>query len=143
MPTVVLSYPSDIPNLPGHNWAIASAMATPIAHKGATAGATVHAMTMLDLLARPQLLRDAWAYFRDVQTKTITYAPFIRRTDEPAVELNRDIMARYHMARYREQMKPFYYDPTKYGSYLEQLGVAYPTVRRADGACGAPPPAVP
>ena len=38
------------PDLPGHNWANAIAMATPIAHKGATAGAKVQAMTMLDLL---------------------------------------------------------------------------------------------
>ena len=41
VPTVVLSYPSNIPNLPGHNWSNAIAMATPIAHKGVTAGAKV------------------------------------------------------------------------------------------------------
>ncbi|AHG93496.1 amidohydrolase (plasmid) [Gemmatirosa kalamazoonensis] len=133
VPTVVLSYPSNIPNLPGHNWANAIAMATPIAHKGATAGAKVQAMTMLDVLGRPQLVRDAWSYFRDVQTKTIKYAPFVRPTDEPAVELNRDIMGRY-----RDAMRPFYYDPSKYETYLQQLGVSYPTVRRADGSCGAP-----
>ena len=37
-PTVNLNYPSNIPNLPGHHWSNAIAMATPIAHKGATAG---------------------------------------------------------------------------------------------------------
>jgi aminobenzoyl-glutamate utilization protein B len=26
-------------------------------------------------------------------------------------------------------MKPFYYDPSKYDTYLEQLGIKYPTVR--------------
>jgi len=26
-------------------------------------------------------------------------------------------------------MKKFYYDPTKYKTYLEQLGIKYPTVR--------------
>jgi aminobenzoyl-glutamate utilization protein B len=133
LPTIVLNFPSNIPNLPGHNWSNAIAMATPIAHKGATAGAKVHAMTMLDLLGRPQLLRDAWGYFRDVQTKEIKYAPFIRPADEPALELNREIMARY-----RDRMKALYYDPARYGSYLEQLGIAYPTVRRADGTCAAP-----
>ena len=50
VPTVTLRYPSNIPGLPGHNWANAISMATPIAHKGATAGAKVQAMTMLDLL---------------------------------------------------------------------------------------------
>jgi len=26
-------------------------------------------------------------------------------------------------------MKKYYYDPTKYKTYLEQLGIKYPTVR--------------
>ncbi len=38
VPTVTLRYPSNIPNLPGHNWVNGIAMATPLAHKGATAG---------------------------------------------------------------------------------------------------------
>jgi aminobenzoyl-glutamate utilization protein B len=33
------------------------------------------------------------------------------------------------MARYREQMRRYYYDPTRHRTYLEQLGVTYPTVR--------------
>ena len=44
-------------------------MATPIAHKGVTAGAKVVAMTMIDLLTKPELVDQAWKYFRDVQTK--------------------------------------------------------------------------
>jgi aminobenzoyl-glutamate utilization protein B len=28
-------------------------------------------------------------------------------------------------------MKPMYYDPSKYDTYLEQLGIKYPTVRAA------------
>ena len=34
------------------------------------------------------------------------------------------------MEKYRPLMKPYYYDPSKYGTYLEQLGITYPTVRR-------------
>jgi len=49
----------------------------------------------------------------------------IRPQDQPAIELNKDTMARY-----REQMKKYYYDPTKYKTYLEQLGIQYPTVRK-------------
>ena len=41
------------PDLPGHNWANAIAMATPIAHKGVIAGAKVQAMTLLDLMRSP------------------------------------------------------------------------------------------
>lgn len=39
VPTVTLTYPSNIPGGPGHNWANGVAMATPIAHKGVVAGA--------------------------------------------------------------------------------------------------------
>jgi len=99
-------------------------MATPIAHKGTTAGAKALARTLLDLLLTPALISDAWAYFRDVQTKEIAYTPFITRDDPPAIWMNADAMARY-----REQMRAHYYDPAAHGTYLEQLGVDYPTVR--------------
>lgn len=123
-PTITLRYPSNIPNLPGHHWSNSIAMATPIAHKGATAGAKVTALTMLDLLGRPDLVDSAWSYFRNVQTRDQKYVPFITANDRPPVEMNAGIMARY-----RERMKQFYYDPTKYRTYLEQLGIRYPTVR--------------
>jgi aminobenzoyl-glutamate utilization protein B len=125
VPTVTLRFPSNIPNLPGHNWANSISMATPIGHKGAVAGAKVQAMTVLDLMNRPQVVADAWTYFRDVQTKDTKYRPLIGATDMPPTYLNADIMARY-----REQMRKFYYDPKKYGTYLEQLGITYPTVRQ-------------
>jgi aminobenzoyl-glutamate utilization protein B len=124
VPTITLRYPANIPNLPGHNWANAIAMATPIAHKGALAGAKVQAMTMLDILLTPRVVADAWSYFRDVQTKDVKYQPFIRPTDMPPIELNAEVMARF-----RPEMKKLYYDPTKYRTYLEQLGIVYPTVR--------------
>jgi aminobenzoyl-glutamate utilization protein B len=36
------------------------------------------------------------------------------------------------MERYREKMRPFYFDPTKHKTYLEQLGIEYPTLKKAD-----------
>ena len=125
VPTVTLSYPSNIPGLPGHNWADGMAMATPIAHKGVTAGAKVQAMTLVDLLMKPEVITAAWDYFKNVQTRTQKYEPLIRPQDKPAIELNRDIMAKY-----RERMRPFYYDPTKYKTYLEQLGIKYPVIKK-------------
>ena len=124
VPTITLRFPSNIPDLPGHHWANAVSMATPIAHKGVTAGAKAQAMTALDLLLTPRLVADAWTYFRDVQTKDTKYTPILRPADRPVTTLNAATMARY-----REQMRRFYYDPTRYRSYLEQLGVRYPTVR--------------
>ncbi len=125
VPTVTLSYPSNIPGLPGHNWADGMAMATPIAHKGVLAGAKVQAMTLVDLVMKPEVVKAAWDYFNDVQTRTQKYEPLIRPQDTPAIEFNRDIMAKY-----REQMRPFYYDPTKYRTYLEQLGIKYPVIKK-------------
>ena len=54
LPTVVLRYPANIPGMIGHHWSSAIAMATPIAHKGATAGAKAHAMTAIELLLTPE-----------------------------------------------------------------------------------------
>jgi aminobenzoyl-glutamate utilization protein B len=124
VPTITLNYPSNIPNTPGHNWANAVAMATPIAHKGVVAGAKVQAMTMLDILLTPQVVADAWDYFNNVQTKTTKYRSFFAPTDQPPIWMNAAIMEKY-----RPEMRKFYYDPTKYGTYLEQLGITYPTVR--------------
>jgi aminobenzoyl-glutamate utilization protein B len=117
-------YPSNIPGGPGHNWANGVSMATPIAHKGVIAGAKVQAMTMLDILFHPELVNNAWNYFRDVQTKDVKYQSFIRPEDKPATWLNQGIMQKY-----RPEMKKFYYDPARYDTYMEQLGIKYPTVR--------------
>src|SRR5690606_13525144 len=73
VPTIVLRFPSNIPGLPGHHWANAIAMATPIAHKGVTAGAKAEAMTLLDMFTDPEILKSAKAYFADVQTKEVKY----------------------------------------------------------------------
>lgn len=125
VPTVVLRFPSNIPGLPGHHWANAIAMATPIAHKGVTAGAKAEAMTLLDLFTNPELLKSAKSYFADVQTKEVKYTPLISTTDKPAISLNKKIMEEF-----RPEMKNYYYNPAKYKTYLEQLGIKYPTVRK-------------
>ena len=124
VPTITIRYPSNIPGLPGHNWANAVTMATPIAHKGVIAGAKVVGMTVIDLLTNPQLVEQSWKYFREVQTKDTKYQPLISPTDKPPTYLNKRIMDTY-----REQMRKFYYDPSKYHTYLEQLGIKYPTTR--------------
>src|SRR5207237_847592 len=87
VPTVQLYFPSNIPETPGHSWVDAIAMATPIAHKGATAGAKAQAFTMLDLLLTPSLVTAAREYYANVQTKDVKYEPFIRPQDTPAIEL--------------------------------------------------------
>ncbi len=67
----------------------------PIAHKGVVAGAKVQAMTLLDLIMSPRLVADAKDYFVSVQTKTIKYRPLMAPTDQPAIRLNAEKMAKY------------------------------------------------
>jgi aminobenzoyl-glutamate utilization protein B len=129
LPTITLRYPSNIPNLPGHHWANAISMATPIAHKGNVAGAKVVAMTTIDLLTDKSLLPKVKEYFANVTTKDQKYRPMLTGTDRPPVELNSETMAQY-----REQLKKYYYDPSRYDTYLEQLGVSFPTLEKPVGS---------
>jgi aminobenzoyl-glutamate utilization protein B len=123
VPTVNLRYPANIPNLIGHHWSSAIAMATPIAHKGALAGAKAQAMTAIQLFADPQLVEQAWEYFRE-QTKETKWESLIPAEVPPPVYLNKE-----KMERYGPELKKLRYDPSKYKTYLEQLGIRYPTVR--------------
>lgn len=125
VPTVTLRFPSNIPGLQGHHWSNAISMATPIAHKGANAGAKVVAMTVLDFLLKPDKLDEAKNYFENVQKKETEYKPMISENDPPATYLNVDIMERY-----KNKLKEFYFDETKYDTYLEQLGIEYPIIKK-------------
>jgi aminobenzoyl-glutamate utilization protein B len=124
VPTVTLRFPSNVSGLQGHHWSSAIAMATPIAHKGAVAGAKVMARTALQLFLEPTTVDDAWTYFNDVQLKDVEYTPFITADDPPPIDLNTDIMNRF-----RSELQKFYYDETRFENYLEQLGIEYPTLK--------------
>ena len=120
VPTVNLRYPCNIPGMTGHHWSSGIAVATPIAHQGATAGAKAHALTALDLLLKPELLAAAKAYFAE-QTKTTKWKSLIPADTKPPIDLNRE-----KMERLRPQLQKLRYDESKYPTYLEQLGVKYP-----------------
>ena len=81
VPTVSLSFPANFQAGPGHNWANAIPMATPIAHKGVNAGAKAQAMTLLEFMLRPELVTQAKDYFINVQTKNRKYTPLLRAGD--------------------------------------------------------------
>ena len=123
VPTITIRYPSNIPNTIGHHVTAAIGMATPIAHKGVVVGAKAVAMTVLDLVTTPSLVTEAKDYFQNVQLKDQKYDPVLTAEDTPGVHLNTNIMAQM-----RPKMEPFYYDPSKYDTYLEQLGIAYPNL---------------
>ena len=122
LPTVNLRYPANIPGAVAHHWSSGIAMATPIAHKGATVGAKAQAMTAIELFANPELVEKAWDYFRE-QTKDTTWESLIPLDSPPPIEVNRE-----KMERFRPQLKKLRYDPEKFDTYLEQLGIEYPTI---------------
>ncbi|MBI4545184.1 MAG: amidohydrolase [Gemmatimonadetes bacterium] len=124
VPTVRLRYPANVAGLPGHHWSNAIAMATPIAHKGANYGSRVIAMTALDILTDPKVLEEAWQYFREVQTKDLQWQSLIPAGTQPPTFLNQE-----RMARYRPALEKLRYNPARYATYLEQLGIEYPTLR--------------
>jgi len=82
-------------------------------------------MTALDFMLKPELVKQAWDYFTNVQTKEVKYQPLINPSDQPAKELNKE-----KMEQFAPQLKKFHYDPVRYKTYLEQLGIQYPTVRK-------------
>jgi aminobenzoyl-glutamate utilization protein B len=123
VPTIRLRYPANIPGMTGHHWSAGIAEATPIAHKGSNQGAKVIAMTAIDVLMDPALVEEAWRYHREVQTKDVQWVSLIPEGTEPPTFLNVEIMERW-----RPHIEPFVYDPSQYDTYLEQLGVAYPTL---------------
>ncbi len=131
VPTVRLRYSGNIPGTIAHHWSAGIAMATPIAHKGANQGSRVVALTAITAMADPKLVEDAWAYHREVTTKEYTWESLIPPETEPPVHLNAD-----KMKAYRPLIEPFIYDETRFDTYLEQLGVVYPTLSRPQGDVG-------
>jgi len=43
----------------------------------------------------------------------------------PPIHLNAE-----KMERFRPMLEPLRYDPSRYATYLEQLGIKYPTIKR-------------
>jgi aminobenzoyl-glutamate utilization protein B len=76
---------------------------------------------VLDLMTSPEELTKARTFFDTEQKKYDSYKPLLTATDAPAIHVNDD-----YMRTYRPLMEPYYYDASKYPSYLDQLGIKYP-----------------
>ena len=60
-----------------------------------------------------------------MQKKETEYKPMISENDPPAIYLNKEIMEKYN-----SQLEEFYFDETKYDTYLDQLGIEYPVINK-------------
>ncbi len=128
VPTIRLRYPGNIQGTIGHHWSAGIAMATPIAHKGANHGSRVIALTALDVIVRDDLVEEAWTYHKEVTTKDYTWESLIPEGTEPPIFLNAE-----KMERYRPMLEPLKYDPSRFDTYLEQLGIVYPVLEKPEG----------
>jgi aminobenzoyl-glutamate utilization protein B len=131
VPTIRLRYPANIPGMTGHHWSAGIASATPIAHVGSNYGARVIGLTAMDVLTDPELVEEAWRYHREVQTAEYQWVSLIPEGTEPPIHLNEE-----KMARVRPLLEELRYDPTRFDTYLEQLGVSYPTLKKPDTGGG-------
>ena len=59
------------------------------------------------------------------RSRPASYVPMLAETDKPQVQINRETMARF-----RPEMRKFYYDAAKYETYLDQLGVKFPQLTK-------------
>ncbi len=86
----------------------------------------------MDMMTTPALMTSAKDYFNKEQLKDMKYEPVPTAEDQPATHLIKELMDRCV-----PQMTKYYYNPKKYSSYLEQLGIAYPARCDSSGDAGA------
>jgi aminobenzoyl-glutamate utilization protein B len=102
VPSGRIYFPANVPNIAYHHWAAGAALATPIAHKGGIAGATVLAASVIDVLGDAALVANAKAVFAD-ELAGVAYRSLLPGGQPPPAELNADAMARW-----RPLMQPHY-----------------------------------
>ena len=123
LPTVVLRYPGNIPGMIGHHWSSGIAMATPIAHKGASRGSQGPRHDCARPAAAPRVARSGAAILHRADQGT-QWKSLIPEGTKPPIDLNKEKMERFHPL-----LRKLRYDPAKYGTYMEQLGIKYPTLK--------------
>ena len=107
--------------LAGHHWSSALGPATPIAHKGISAGSKALVASMIDMIVDPQALPVIKADFAKQLAAWPKWESFIPPDAKPPIYLNTE-----EMGRYRQALAKYEYDPDSKKTYLEFMGAAYP-----------------
>jgi len=129
-PTVRLRIPAKPEGeLAGHHWSAGIAPATPLAHKGIAAATKVLVASYIDLATQPERLGAIKQDFAAQLAKHPAWKSLIPPDAKPPIHLNT-----IEMARYRDRLKPFEYDPNSRQGYLEMLKLSYPPAEVAPGA---------
>jgi len=94
IPMGSISAPGTVPGDVGHHWSRVAGNAGSAAQKGVNAAAKALAGVALDLLTRPEFLREIKAELV-VQIEKYPYRSFLPADAVPPVELNRELMGKY------------------------------------------------
>jgi len=104
VPSGNLNFPASVPGVAYHNWQAAVTPISSIAHKGEVAGAKVLAMSVLDLIASPELLARIKEQFQQ-DVRDTKYTSLLPAEAKPPLDLNLETMERF-----RAEMRKHYLD---------------------------------
>lgn len=96
-PTATLSFPGIVPGAIGHHWSTVACDYGRSSWKGLITGAKVIAATALDLLTKPDLLKEIRTEFNEY-SKDHPYKSFLPEGAMPPLDLNRELMDKYRKA---------------------------------------------
>jgi aminobenzoyl-glutamate utilization protein B len=97
VPTATLNFPGGVPGEIAHHWSTVASGYGSAAWKGLNTGAKVMAATAMDLLTRPALLVDIKNEFAEY-SKSHPYKSFLPEGAKPPLNLNKELMDKYHEA---------------------------------------------
>jgi aminobenzoyl-glutamate utilization protein B len=101
-PTATIRFPGNVPGTTGHHWSTVACGYGSNAWKGLNAGAKAMATSAIDLLIKPEVLRDIRKEFEDY-SKTHPYKSFLPADASPPLDINEKLMKQY-----RPLMEAFY-----------------------------------
>lgn len=93
-PTATIRFPGNVPGARGHHWSTVACGFGSSAWKGFNAGAKAMAASAIDLLTRPEALKEVREEFAEY-SKTHPYESFLPAEAKPPVEINEKLMNQY------------------------------------------------
>ena len=104
-PTATIRFPGNVPGATGHHWSTVTCGFGSSAWKGLNAGAKAMATSAIDLLTKPEALKDIRKEFEEY-AKEHPYESFLPADAKPPLEINEKLMNQY-----RPLMRPHYAEP--------------------------------
>lgn len=102
VPTATIRFPGIVPGAIGHHWSTVACGFGSTAWKGLNAGAKAMATSAIDLLTKPEALKDIRKEFED-NSKSHPYESFLPDDARPPLDINEK-----PMNQYRPLMEAFY-----------------------------------